>query len=178
QPPAAAPAPPRRRRGRGCTGCLTAAVVVIGLMIVVGVAGYRYFQPVEGRQNTPARDGQFTFVASPTACGVTVRGLKPDFGEKLCRVRITVTNTGTKTRTLTAEHQKLIDDGGTSYEARAMPRSGTADARTASLAEVLSPGARFNGMLIFEIAATAQPVSVVLHDAALSKGVRIAAKAG
>ncbi|MEV3923727.1 serine/threonine-protein kinase [Actinomadura coerulea] len=178
QPPAAAPAPPRRRRGRGCTGCLTAAVAVVALIAVVGVVGYRYFTPVDGRQNTPARDGQFTFVASPTSCGVTVRGLKPYTGDKLCRVKITVTNSGTRTRTLSGDRQKLIDDGGTSHEARAMLQGGSADARNASPAKVLPPGAKFSGMLVFEIAATARPVSVVLHDAALSKGVRVPARAG
>lgn len=178
QPPAAAPAPPRRRRGRGCTGCLTAAVAVVALIAVVGVVGYRYFTPVDGRQNTPVRDGQFTFVASPASCGVTVRGLKPYTGDKLCRVKISVTNSGTRTRTLSGDRQKLIDDGGTSHEARAMLQGGSADARNASPAKVLPPGAKFGGMLVFEIAATARPVSVVLHDAALSKGVRVPARAG
>ncbi|MGI5206105.1 serine/threonine-protein kinase [Spirillospora sp. CA-108201] len=177
-PPATAQAPPRPRRGRGCMGCLVAAVVVVVVLVVAGVSAYRYFQPVEGQQNKPARDGQFTFVASPASCGVTVRGLRPYTGDKLCRVRITVTNSGTRTRTLTADQQKLLDDGGSSHEARAMLQGASADVRNNSPAKVLPPGARFSGMLIFEIAATAEPISVVLHDAALSKGVRIAAKSG
>ncbi|WP_433472426.1 serine/threonine-protein kinase [Spirillospora sp. CA-142024] len=177
QPPATPQAPPRRRRGRGCMGCLIAFAVVAGLAVVAGVAGYRYFTPNDGQLNQPARDGQFTFVASSVSCGVTVRGLRPYTGNKLCRVKITVTNTGTKNRTLSGDQQKLFDDGETSHEARAMLKGGIADARNTSQATMLTPGARFSGQLIFEIPATAQPVSVVFHDAALSKGVRIPAKA-
>lgn len=178
QPPVMAASPPRRRRGRGCMGCLIAAVTVIGLIAVAGVVAYRYFQPVDGQQNKPARDGQFTFVASSVSCGVTVRGIRPYTGDKLCRVRVTATNTGTRTRTLTGDHQKLLDDGGTSHEPRAMLQGGGADVRNTAPAKVLAPGGKFSGLLVFEIAATAQPVSVVLHDAALSKGVRIPARPG
>ncbi|MFA1549840.1 serine/threonine-protein kinase [Actinomadura chokoriensis] len=176
-PPPMAQAPPRQRRGRGCMGCLIAAAVVVGLMVVAGIVGYRYFQPTDGQQNQPARDGQFTFVASSVSCGVTVRGIKPYTGNRLCRVRITVTNTGTDTRTLSRDRQKLVDDGDVSYDARAMVKGGAADVRNTSQAKVLTPGDKFTGLLIFEIPATAQPVSVVLHDAALSKGVRIPARA-
>ncbi|NDU74190.1 protein kinase [Actinomadura sp. DSM 109109] len=179
QPPAPAPAPPRRRkRGGGCMGCLIAAVAVVAVLVVAGVSAYRYFQPVDGAQDQPAKDGQFTFVASSVTCGVSVRGLRPYDGGKLCRVRINVTNTGTRSRTLAADQQKLFDDVDVSHEPRAMLQGGTADVRHRTPRRVLPPGAKFSGLLIFEIATTARPIAVVLHDAALSKGVRIPARTG
>ncbi|MEO3829550.1 serine/threonine-protein kinase [Actinomadura sp. B10D3] len=176
QPPVAAPAPPPRRRGRGCLGCLIAVLVVAGMAVTAVVVAYRYFQPVDGQQNKPAKDGQFTFVASGVTCGVSVRGMRPLTGNKLCRVKITVTNTGTKTRTLSRKEQKLLDTGEASYTPRAMIQGNVADVRNTSSAKVMSPGARFSGLLIFDIGTSVRPVSVVLHDAALSKGVRIPAK--
>ncbi|URM98886.1 protein kinase [Actinomadura madurae] len=176
QPPVPAPAPPQRRRGRGCMGCLIAVLVVAAMLVTAVVVAYRYFQPVDGQQNKPAKDGQFTFVASAVSCGVSVRGMQPYTGNKLCRVKITVTNTGTKTRTLSADRQKLYDHGEEAHTARRMLKGSVADARYTSSARVLAPGARFSGQLIFEIVSSARPVSVVLHDAPLSKGVRIPAR--
>lgn len=170
------PAPPPPRRGRGCVGCLIAAVVVTVLAVIAGVTGYRYFQPVEGQLNKPSKDGHFTFVASTVSCGGTVRGLTPYTGNKFCRARITVTNTGTETRTFSRNWQKLVDDDGDSHEARLMVKGTTADARNREPVKVLIPGDKFTGLLVFEIPATSRPVSLVLHDARLSKGVRIPAR--
>lgn len=51
--------------------------------------------------------------------------------------------------------------------------TGRSAVRNTVPARVLTPGAKFRGLLIFEMPATAPPVSVVLHDAALGKGVLI-----
>ncbi|MFD0687876.1 serine/threonine-protein kinase [Actinomadura fibrosa] len=174
-PMAPGPAAPTRRRGRGCLGCLIAAVVVIALAVVAGITAYRYFKPVQGEVNKPIKDGQFTFVVSPVSCGGSVRGMTIYTGGKFCRVRFTVTNAGPKTRTLSEEHQKIFV-GDTSYTPRTMVKGTTADSRNSQASEVLSPGERFTGMLVFEVPAASQPTSVLLHERTLSKGVRIPAR--
>jgi hypothetical protein len=147
--------------------------ITLLLVVAVAIAGYLLFTPTDGRLNEPAADGQFRFVVSSVSCGGSVRGLTPATGDKFCRVRIAVTNAGDRTRTLTHDAQKLFDENDHGHRARALVRGTSPDVRNSVLLLRLAPGARFTGLLIFEIPAGTAPASVVLHDARVSRGVRI-----
>ncbi|MBC6459091.1 protein kinase [Actinomadura sp. HBU206391] len=169
------PPPPRRRpRRKGPIGCLIVLIIVMGLIIVAAIA-FRDRQPTEGRVGRPAPDGQFTFIVrSPVRCGkeAAIRGVQPALAQ-LCQVRVTVENTGTDQRTLSPNHQKLIEDSGTVIDARLLMRVGTKNRLTQAPATPLAPGETFSGVLVFDVGTGFKPEAVELHDADLSNGVRI-----
>jgi serine/threonine protein kinase len=170
--PPAPYAPPRRSRSRWGCGCVAALLL---LVVAVAIAGYFLTMPTDGQRNRPAADGQFSFVVSSVSCGGPVRGLVQATGDKFCRVRITVTNVGSRTRTLSHDAQKLLDENDHGYRARALVKGTSPDMRNRVPLLRLSPRARFTGLLIFEIPTGLRATAVVLHDARLSRGVRVPA---
>jgi serine/threonine protein kinase len=165
-----------RRRGRGPFGCLIAVIIVMGLIIIAAVAYRDQQRPTEGVLGKDAPDGQFTFVVlrPPVKCGkeAAIRGVQATL-DHLCQVRLTVENTGTKQRTLSPRHQKLIENSGTVIKAMKLMRVGTRNRLTAAPDTPLAPGQKFSGVLVFDVGSGFEPESVELHDADLSKGVRI-----
>jgi serine/threonine protein kinase len=180
QPPMAhpypQPYPPARRKRRRALGCLYTFLGVL----VASVAGLAIIgiltQPADGQRGLPAKDGQFTFlVNAPAKCGTEaeVRGITPSKG-RLCQIAFSVENTGDKSRTLAPGYQELYD-ANDNYYAGAILLRGTADADSRVPPQLLTPGSRFSGVLLFDVPTGFQPTSVVLYDDSTSNGVRIPA---
>jgi serine/threonine protein kinase len=180
QPPMAQPYPrpypPVRRKRRRALGCLYAFLAVFAASIVGLVIIGILVQPTDGERGRPAKDGQFTFlVSAPAKCGreAELRGITPSKG-RLCQLAFSVENTGTKSRTLAPGYQELYDANDNYHEGAILLR-GTADADNRVPPQLLTPGAAFSGVLLFDVPTGFQPTSVVLYDDSTSNGVRIPA---
>ena len=170
------PYPPGRRKRRRRLGCLYAFLAVfvgsIASLIILGIL----IQPSDGRRGEPAKDGQFTFlVNAPAKCGraAEIRGITPSKG-KLCQVAFSVENTGTKSRTLAPGYQELYDANDNYYGGAILLR-GAARAANRVPPQLLTPGSKFSGVLLFDVPSGFQPTSIVLYDDSTSNGVRIPA---
>jgi serine/threonine protein kinase len=171
--------PPRRRQRRhrrGRLGCLFTSVgAIVAVLAVLVLIGY-LTQPSEGELGRPAKDGQFTFVVrGPATCGAAARiaGITPSEG-KLCQLPFTVTNTGTKRRTLAPGYQELYDANDKDYPGAILLRGGAREQNRVA-PQLLSPGATFSGVVLFDVSRGFQPTSVVMHDDSTSNGVRVPA---
>jgi hypothetical protein len=169
-------APRRRRRGLGWVGCLfTSLGLIVAVLAVLVLIGY-LTQPSEGELGRPAKDGQFTFVVrGPAKCGTAARiaGITPSKG-KLCQIPFSVTNTGTKRRTLAPGYQELYDADDRDYPGAILLRGGAREQNRVA-PQLLSPGATFSGVVLFDVPPGFQPTSVVIHDDSTSNGVRVPA---
>ncbi|HEV7932007.1 MAG TPA: serine/threonine-protein kinase [Actinomadura sp.] len=176
-PPAyTGPRQPHRRPRRGWRGCLVvcavlAVAVIAGLALIGGLT-----RPGDGRIGEDAVDGQFTFlVQSPVKCGkdAAIRGVTST-ESKLCSVRFSVSNTGNRARTLVPDDQELVDAADGTEKGAKLLQGGSSKAKEVS-PQLLPPGGKFSGTLLFDVPSSFQPAAVILHDDSLSNGVRVPA---
>jgi hypothetical protein len=123
----------------------------------------------------PVRDGKFEFTVSKVDCGRSRVGTK-DFGKsaqgQYCFVSVTVENIGKESQSLFGSNQHLFDNQGRKFDADGEAAIYVEDSKT--LYESINPGNKVNGILIFDIPASATPVKIELHDSAFSRGVTVA----
>jgi serine/threonine protein kinase len=167
--------PPRRpRRGRG--GCLVVCTLLVVAVAVGSVLFDHWTRRSDGQIGENSADGQFTFVVhSPVRCGreAAIRGITPTEG-KLCSVRFSVSNTGTKGKTLASDRQELIGAAGASGKGAKLLQGSGPKAKEVS-PQLLIPGGKFSGLLVFDVPSSFEPKAMILHDSNMSNGVYIPA---
>lgn len=157
--------PPRQRpRSRGLSGCLTALVVGVVLLVLLLAALAWMFGPTARGADGPVQDGRLQFSLTDASCPKAARDAKV----RACRVTFTVKNVGVDARVLYPSQQKLLDDDGGLHDGvKLLDKQGK---------EItpfrVEPGASFTGALVFSLPKGVTPAEVELHDSALSRGVR------
>lgn len=175
--------PPRRRRTAGtvllvlmgmftlcCGGGIALAYALNG-----GFAGEDLVGPAPPGLNTPATDGEFTFVVTALNCGeksvgrsIVTKKAKGVF----CIVDLEVENTGTKPQNFADAFQKLLGADGTVYDAD-IAAGLIANESIAGLWSSIDPGSKVSGKIVYDVPAEARIAKVELHDSPLSEGVTI-----
>jgi hypothetical protein len=136
-------------------------------------------QPARGHDqaglNTPVRDGKFEFVVTAITCGQETVGTAPITRQakgQYCVVDLSVENIGNKDQLLVDGAQKAIGPDGTQYG----PDTGAgliANANTSVWLNVVKPGAKVTGKMVYDIPDGVHLASLELHDSVFSKGVTI-----
>lgn len=129
-------------------------------------------EPERVGMNTPASDGQFTFVVSGLECGQTSIGtgaMAEDAQGQWCVLTATVENTGDEPQALSASAQRLYDDQGREFEAT-VPLAVSGES---PIYEQINPGNEVEGRFFFDVPEGFTPSHVELHDSAMSGGVQV-----
>jgi hypothetical protein len=131
--------------------------------------------PPEPGLNTPIRDGKFEFVVTSVSCGHKSVGVGPISAKakgRYCFVDLTVENVGSSGQLLLDGIQRGYDADGTSYR----PDSGAgviANTGTSVWINMLDPGKKVTGTIVFDIPNGDQITKVELHDSAFSRGATV-----
>ncbi|MFI6518899.1 serine/threonine-protein kinase [Spirillospora sp. NPDC050679] len=149
----------------------------LAILLVAGAATaiivYREGRaPAEGEFGKPARDGDFTFEASPPECDREVKGVTAKDG-KLCQVRFTVTNTGVAAHVLDPVHQRLHGRTDPDETAIMVFRSDASELGERVESPSVATSTSFSGVLLYDVPPGFSPVELELHVDASSPGVRL-----
>jgi Domain of unknown function (DUF4352) len=131
--------------------------------------------PTQPGLNTPVRDGKFEFVVSSVSCGQEAVGQAPITRQargQFCVVDLSVQNIGTKDQLLVDGAQKAIGPDGAEYG----PDTGAgliANANTSVWLNVVKPGAKVAGKMVYDVPDGVQIVKLELHDSLFSNGATI-----
>jgi hypothetical protein len=132
--------------------------------------------PAQPGLNTPVRDGKFEFVVSAVNCGQEAVGIAPLARQargQYCVVELTVENIGTKDQLLVDGAQKAIGPDGAEYG----PDTGAgliANANTSVWLNVVKPGAKVTGKMVYDVPDGVHIVKLELHDSVFSNGTTVA----
>ncbi len=131
--------------------------------------------PPEPGLNTPVQDGKFEFVVTSVSCGHESVGRGPISARakgQFCLVDLSVENVGTSGQLLLDGVQRGFDTDGKSYT----PDSGAgviANAGTSIWINMLDPGKKVTGTLVFDVPKREQISKLELHDSAFSRGATV-----
>jgi hypothetical protein len=131
--------------------------------------------PDQAGLNTPVRDGKFEFVVTGVTCGQETVGTAPITRQakgQYCVVDLTVENIGTKDQLLVDGAQKAVGPDGTEYG----PDTGAgliANANTSVWLNVVKPGAKVTGKMVYDIPDGVRLAKLELHDSVFSNGATI-----
>ena len=124
----------------------------------------------------PVKDGKFEFTVNGVECGKTTIGpneyLTKNAQGQFCSVSVNVKNIGNEAQTLFADNQYLYNASGQKFSADGQATLYSSPQGDAWLAQI-NPGNSVNGSIVFDIPKDQQPASIVLHDSALSNGVKV-----
>jgi hypothetical protein len=132
--------------------------------------------PSQPGLNTPVRDGKFEFVVSAVNCGQEAVGFAPlnrQAKGQYCVVELSVQNIGTKDQLLVDGAQKAIGPDGTEYG----PDTGAgliANANTSVWLNVVKPGDKVTGKMVYDVPDGVTIVKLELHDSVFSNGTTVA----
>jgi len=131
--------------------------------------------PPEPGLNTPVQDGKFEFVVTSVSCGHESVGRGPISAKakgQFCLVDLSVENVGSSGQLLLDGVQRGFDNDGKSYT----PDSGAgviANASTSIWINMLDPGKKVTGTLVFDVPKREQISKLELHDSAFSRGATV-----
>ena len=131
--------------------------------------------PPQPGLNSPVRDGKFEFVVSNVSCGQEAVGVAPITRQakgQFCVVDLSVENIGTKDQLLVDGAQKAIGPDGAEYG----PDTSAgliANANTSIWLNVVKPGDKVTGKMVYDIPDGVKIVKLELHDSVFSNGATI-----
>lgn len=191
--------PPRRRHSWIVRHRLfTALIAIVGLVVVVSVAGVggggSSTAPQEGVATAPAeevrqvqaeptkkepgigdavRDGKFEFTVTKVRPGVERVG--GQYGEEaqgqFVLVHMTVENIGDESQFFDGDAQKLFDKSDREFSADTLAAAYLEESK--SLYNEINPGNKVEGIVVFDIPKDVEPVRIELHDSVFSDGVTV-----
>jgi hypothetical protein len=132
--------------------------------------------PAQPGLNKPVRDGKFEFVVSGVTCGQEAVGVAPITRQakgQFCVVDLTVENIGNKDQLLVDGAQKAIGPDGAEYG----PDTSAgliANANTSVWLNVVKPGAKVAGKMVYDVPDGVKIVRLELHDSVFSHGATVA----
>jgi hypothetical protein len=175
--------PPRRRRSG-----ITTFLVIVGLSAVFCVgaafAALTWSGALKGDSamgsappglNTAVRDGKLEFVVTSVSCGHKSLGRDPIVRKpegQYCIVALTVTNIGTEAVPFADTFQKAIGPGGEEYGTDTTAGI-FANEGGRTIWNVIDPGNKVTGKIVFDIPKDAKIAKLVLHDTPFSGGVTV-----
>lgn len=131
--------------------------------------------PTQPGLNTPVRDGKFEFVVTSVSCGQEAVGLAPITRQakgQFCVVDLSVENIGTKDQLLVDGAQKAIGLDGAEYG----PDTSAgliANANTSIWLNVVKPGDKVSGKMVYDVPDDVKIVRLELHDSVFSNGATV-----
>jgi hypothetical protein len=129
----------------------------------------RLAEPGVASINDPVRDGDFTFTVTAVEDGRQSLGGPPATRVprgQFVLVYFTVHNDVLAPRLFAEEYQYLFDGDGRKHEGHIVDRGDLFQAD-------INPGTTVAGVLVFDIASDAEPLSIELHASQYSNGVRV-----
>lgn len=188
QPPVAPRPEKKRKKWPWIVGGVVALLVVVALTgndndkkdtttasdtpaVAVDAAKPEAAAPADPTVGVAVRDGKFEFTVtsvdrSKTAGDPSNQYLQETAQGEFINVHMTVRNIGDKAQTYFDDNQKLAAGGGKQYSA--------ASVYSDTMMEELNPGLAIDAVVSFDVPVGAQPESIILHDSALSRGVKVA----
>ncbi|RSM94845.1 serine/threonine protein kinase [Nonomuraea sp. WAC 01424] len=157
--------PPRRRRST-FTGCVTALVIAIVLLVVVLATLAWIFRSSAIGEEGPVKDGTLTFAVTNTKCPKAAKSAT----HRSCQVMVKVNNVGQEARVLYPGQQKLIDKDEALHGGNKLLDKGGAEITSTRIA----PSQSFTGTLVFDLPRSIEPAGLEVHDSDLSPGARLA----
>jgi hypothetical protein len=127
------------------------------------------------RIGEPASDGDFTFVVSGVDCSSTELGdryINTRAQGVFCILDVAVTNKGDSAGSFFGENAKLLNTVGQEFSADTEAAIYLPDSD--SIYEEINPGNTLDSKVIFDVPEGTVPLTVELHDSALSSGVTVA----
>ncbi|WP_160150683.1 serine/threonine-protein kinase [Nonomuraea solani] len=157
--------PPRPKRSV-LTGCLTALVITVVLLVaVLAVLAWVFRSTARSADGGPVQDGKLRFAVTSTECPKPPKSAD----KRTCRIGLRVSNVGQEARVLYPGQQKLVaeDDalhGGT----KLLDKAGK------EITPIrIEAGQEFTGALVFELPKDDTPSELEVHDSGLSDGARL-----
>ncbi|NUP81061.1 MAG: DUF4352 domain-containing protein [Nonomuraea sp.] len=156
--------PARPKRGV-FTGCVTALVIAIVLLVAVLAALAWIFRSPAVGEDGPVQDGKLIFAVTGTKCPKPAKAAS----RRTCQIAVKVNNVGQEARVLYPGQQKLIDDDDALHGgSRLLDKSGT------EITPIrIAPGQSFTGTLVFDLPKDVEPAGLEVHDSGLSAGARV-----
>ena len=170
------------------------AVVVFGLLIIIGVAGSgsksnttnssqandsnknQSKATAVAKINEPARDGKFEFTVKSVSCGKTAIGpneyMTKNAQGQFCEVSLSVKNIGNEAQQFYSQDQFLYNASDQKFSADGQATMYTSPNGDAWINQI-NPGNSMEGILVFDLPKDQTPVLAELHDSPYSGGVRI-----
>lgn len=168
---------------------LTAILALVLLGVVAGASGgsKKSVSTTSTDSNTsetasiakvgePVRDGKFEFTIASIKCGETSVGTNQYITKQaqgqFCLLDMTVKNIGSEAQMFDSSSQYLYDGAGAKLSADSSA-SLYANPEGSTFLNQINPGNSVQGVVVFDIAKGATPVSAELHDSAYSNGVKV-----
>ncbi|SDJ78069.1 Serine/threonine protein kinase [Nonomuraea maritima] len=167
QPPHAATGrwPGARPRGGVTSGCLTAVLVTVLMLVALATVLFMLFRPPAAGADGPVEDGKLRFEVTGKKCPKPARAA----ATRTCRIGVEVSNVGKEARVLYPGQQKLIDEDEQGHGGIKLLDGGGKEITPIRI----EPGASFTGALVFELPKNQAPIGLEVHDSGLSAGARL-----
>ncbi len=127
--------------------------------------------------NQPANDGKFQFTVTSIKCGQPSVSSPDGYITKTaqgqyCILSVTANNIGDQSQTLDSTSQYLYDSSNKKYSSDS---EATIDVSPTdnTFFNAINPGNTVSGTIVFDIPKSVTPITVELHDSALSGGVKV-----
>lgn len=127
--------------------------------------------------NQPAADGKFQFTVTAIKCGQPSVSDSSGYLTKTaqgqyCLLSVTANNIGDQSQTLDSTSQYLYDSSNKKYSSDSEATIEISPTDN-TFFNPINPGNTVNGTIVFDIPKGVTPVTVELHDSALSGGVKV-----
>lgn len=170
--------PPQQPQRRKLSGCLTFAIIIVGILVVAGIIGALTGEPP---QETPATGGtaaspepETTVPPSKTRLPALARDGKFEFTVRsfrcsgsTCKAQVAVVNIGDEAQTMFAANQYLYDTDGRRFEADSVASSDSL------FLSDLNPGLTASGTIVWKVPTGFKADHLELHDSAFSGGAEV-----